>query len=224
MKKPKVALIAVVFVLFIVVGIFSHKEIKAQKETHKRDNKILIKQLIKKQKEATLAGVERAKWEGRSHRYKSKYEATLKELEEEKAISVKTSREILEKQKQIYELQKKGAVNVSRGEKRSDIRFSNPAREDRGIYIGEFEATAYNGAEFGGGGNKTASGTTVGKGTVAVDRQVIPLGTRLYVEGYGEGTALDTGESIIGMKIDLWMDSVKKCNQFGRRRVKVWRR
>lgn len=93
----------------------------------------------------------------------------------------------------------------------------------QGQYLGEFESTAYNGAEFGSSG-VTASGTRVGIGTIAVDRWVIPMGTNLYIEGYGNGTALDTGGAIKGNKIDVWFDSVVKCNQFGRRTVRVWLR
>ncbi|TET95518.1 MAG: hypothetical protein E3J29_06720, partial [Dehalococcoidia bacterium] len=49
----------------------------------------------------------------------------------------------------------------------------------------------------------TATGTTVRKGTVAVDPSVIPLGTRMYIPGYGYGVAEDTGGAVIGNIIDL---------------------
>ena len=63
-------------------------------------------------------------------------------------------------------------------------------------------ATWYTAASAGGSG-MTATGTTVQKGTVAVDPSVIPLGTRMYIPGYGEGVAEDTGGAIIGNIIDL---------------------
>lgn len=63
-------------------------------------------------------------------------------------------------------------------------------------------ATWYTAASAGGYGI-TATGTTVQKGTVAVDPSVIPLGTRMYIPGYGHGIAEDTGGAIIGNIIDL---------------------
>lgn len=53
----------------------------------------------------------------------------------------------------------------------------------------------------------TYLGLPVREGIVAVDPEVIPLGTHLYVEGYGYAVAADTGRLIKGNKIDLWMDS-----------------
>ena len=49
----------------------------------------------------------------------------------------------------------------------------------------------------------TKSGVPVTKGIVAVDPKVIPLGTRLYVPGYGFAVAGDTGGGIVGNMIDL---------------------
>jgi 3D (Asp-Asp-Asp) domain-containing protein len=63
-------------------------------------------------------------------------------------------------------------------------------------------ATWYTAASAGGSG-RTATGTAVHKGTVAVDPRVIPLGTRMYIPGYGNGVAEDTGGAIIGNIIDL---------------------
>ena len=62
-------------------------------------------------------------------------------------------------------------------------------------------ATWYTAASAGGG--STATGTTVRKGTVAVDPRVIPLGTEMYIPGYGYGVAEDTGGAVIGNIIDL---------------------
>jgi 3D (Asp-Asp-Asp) domain-containing protein/peptidoglycan hydrolase CwlO-like protein len=66
----------------------------------------------------------------------------------------------------------------------------------------------------------TASGMPVGLGVVAVDPTVIPLGTKLYVPGYGKGVAADVGSGIKGAKIDLWMPYAQ-CMQWGRRTVTI---
>ena len=63
-------------------------------------------------------------------------------------------------------------------------------------------ATWYTAATSGGSGI-TATGTGVYKGIIATDPSVIPLGTEMYVPGYGFGTAADTGGAIIGNIIDL---------------------
>jgi len=67
----------------------------------------------------------------------------------------------------------------------------------------------------------TATGTHTAPGTVAVDPSVIPLGSRLYVTGYGPGRALDTGGAIRGRRIDVWFASCARAMQWGRRTVTV---
>jgi 3D (Asp-Asp-Asp) domain-containing protein len=67
----------------------------------------------------------------------------------------------------------------------------------------------------------TAVGLHAGKGVVAVDPRVIPLGTRLYVEGYGECVAGDVGSAIKGRRIDLGFDTYRQALSWGRRTVRV---
>lgn len=85
------------------------------------------------------------------------------------------------------------------------------------------EATAYS------GGGKTAMGTAAGEGTVAVDPDIIPLGSRLYITAedgsswvYGYAVAEDTGGSIQGERVDLFFWSESDCRAFGRRTAKVY--
>nr|WP_204617707.1 3D domain-containing protein [Desulforadius tongensis] len=78
------------------------------------------------------------------------------------------------------------------------------------------EATAYTFT-----GNNTATGITPFRGVVAVDPRVIPLGTKLYVEGYGECIALDTGGAIKGSRIDVFFPTREEAIKWGRKMVKV---
>jgi len=70
-------------------------------------------------------------------------------------------------------------------------------------------------------GSVTATGTVPAKGTVAVDPRVIPLGTRLYIEGYGFGVARDTGGEIKGNRLDVFFETREKALKWGRKEVKV---
>ncbi len=85
-------------------------------------------------------------------------------------------------------------------------------------------ATAYT-TGHDGVGTRTASGTAVHVGTVAVDKSVLPLGTRMYIVAggsvvYGLAVAEDTG--VKGNKIDLFYDTYDECIQFGRRTCTVY--
>ncbi len=86
-------------------------------------------------------------------------------------------------------------------------------------------ATAYT-SGYGGADNYTATGTAVRKGVVAVDKRVIPLGTKMYIVSndgsvvYGMATAEDTG--VRGNKVDLYYDTYQQCINFGRRSCTVY--
>jgi 3D (Asp-Asp-Asp) domain-containing protein/uncharacterized protein YabE (DUF348 family) len=82
-------------------------------------------------------------------------------------------------------------------------------------------ATAYTGNCYGCSG-VTKIGAPAGHGIVAVDPRVIPLGTHLYIPGYGHALAGDTGGAIHGNRIDLGFNSSADAMQFGRRAVVVY--
>jgi 3D (Asp-Asp-Asp) domain-containing protein len=58
-------------------------------------------------------------------------------------------------------------------------------------------------------------------GVVAVDPRVVPLGTRLYIEGYGYAIAGDTGSAIKGTRIDLCFDTLEEVDAYGWRTITV---
>jgi resuscitation-promoting factor RpfB len=83
-------------------------------------------------------------------------------------------------------------------------------------------ATAYSPAGNGPFGMQTATpGVRCRYGIVAVDPRVIPLGTRLYVPGYGNCIAYDTGGAIKGHRIDLFYPRESQASAYGRKRVTV---
>ena len=82
-------------------------------------------------------------------------------------------------------------------------------------------ATAYTADCYGCSG-VTAIGKRAGHGIVAVDPRVIPLGTKLYIPGYGHALAGDTGGAIIGNRIDLGFNSHGDAINFGRRPIVVY--
>ena len=69
---------------------------------------------------------------------------------------------------------------------------------------------------------KTATGHIAGRGVCAVDPSVIPLGTELWIEGYGYALACDTGGAIKGNRIDLCFDTYREAMNWGRRNVLVY--
>ena len=83
------------------------------------------------------------------------------------------------------------------------------------------EATAYLPTD-GGGAGITAMGIPATYGIVAVDPDVIPLGSRVYIPGYGEALAADTGGAIQGYRIDLCMEDYYQAMDFGRRNITVF--
>lgn len=93
----------------------------------------------------------------------------------------------------------------------------------RGNQLINFREARYMGASaYTYTGYHTATGKTPTVGTVAVDPSVIPLGSRMYIEGYGYATAGDTGGSIKGDRLDLFMEERGQCLNWGRRTVKVY--
>lgn len=88
--------------------------------------------------------------------------------------------------------------------------------------VGVYEITAYSYSEGYGENYETTTGVKPKPyRTVAVDPNVIPLGTELYIEGIGEVRAEDTGGAVKGKVIDLHI-GYDDCNQFGRQKHEVY--
>jgi 3D (Asp-Asp-Asp) domain-containing protein len=90
-----------------------------------------------------------------------------------------------------------------------------------------FEVTAYDKSPLSCGKwaqyGKTKTGTKPNSlRTVAVDPDIIPLGSIVYIEGIGWRIAEDTGRLIKGKSIDVFFDSYEDALEFGRKNIKVY--
>ncbi|WP_040214071.1 3D domain-containing protein [Clostridium polynesiense] len=113
------------------------------------------------------------------------------------------------------------AVVASRGGVPSNVNISNTSLGKKVITV---KATAYWAGDD--GGTVTATGTVPvrvpsGWSTIAVDPRVIPLGTKVFVEGYGYAIAQDTGGAIKGNRIDVFLSNASQVYSWGVRTVNV---
>lgn len=95
------------------------------------------------------------------------------------------------------------------------------AKSSRTMYVTSTAYTAY----CAGCSGRTATGINLrkypNKKVIAVDPLVIPLGSKVHVQGYGTAIAGDTGGAIRGKRIDVFQKSKKAAINWGRRTVKV---
>lgn len=96
--------------------------------------------------------------------------------------------------------------------------FKKAVREGKSLHV---SATAYS-AHDPGNGPYTASGTPVRHGVIAVDPLFIPLGTRVFIPGYGEAVAEDIGGAIVGNIIDIAFDTHEEALEFGRQELEIY--
>jgi 3D (Asp-Asp-Asp) domain-containing protein len=133
---------------------------------------------------------------------------------------VQTSNQQSESQPSNTESKVSGPTVVEPATGSSRVEKSAPSIND-----GDFEVAAqtYTATAYSLRG-RTASGMPVGRGLIAADPSVLPLGTRVRVEAgsfSGEYVVADTGGSVKGRRIDIWTPTAREALQFGRRAVKL---
>lgn len=126
----------------------------------------------------------------------------------------------------VAETQKGSTPTAPAAEKQTVKTPSAPSTTTKveGVKEITVEATAYT-ASCEGCSGITATGINLLKNpnakVISVDPSVIPLGSKVYVEGYGEAIAGDTGGAIKGNKIDVFIPNKQEALNFGRKQLKV---
>ena len=171
-------------------------------------------------------------------RFKKEEFDRISRKSEEKILEIEVTRASMKEEKEKLEKDIAGnqvLLDQLKGEEKevqdilSAIKSRIAAIQPAGMtLVGEWSLTATAYYAFGSGGNDingngiTATGLRARKGIVAVDPRIIPLGTKLYIPGYGEALAADTGGWIKNDRIDLCFESLEECFRYGRRKIKVY--
>lgn len=196
------------------IDIYKFKEYKKEKELNYKT--------VKKDSASLYKGDSKVEQEGSKGLKVLNYKKTFKngELISDELISEKIAKKPVNKIILIGTKNKpKPVVSNPSGGSYIDNSGSFDGNSRGVLYM---NATAYTPDPAENGGySGTALGTPLRRGVVAVDPSVIPLGTRLYIEGYGYARAEDTGGAIKGNKIDLLFMTRSEAYSFGRRTVKV---
>ncbi|WP_078429497.1 ubiquitin-like domain-containing protein [Alkalihalobacterium alkalinitrilicum] len=149
------------------------------------------------------------------------YEVILEDGKEVSRELVKTETTRDSKDRVVAVGTRQPTPTVSRGSSPSTSQTSTSSGSGRTMTV---TATAYT-ANCSGCSGITATGINLNNNrnmkVIAVDPNVIPLGSRVHVEGYGEAIAGDTGGAIRGNKIDVHVPTKSEAYRWGSRQVKI---
>ena len=221
------------------------EEVKVQ-EVAKSKEEAKVQEIAKPKEETKVQEIAKAKEEAKAQEIaKSKEEAKAQEIvkakEEAKAQEIAKSKEEAKAQEIVKAKEEAKAKEIARAKEEAKAREIEKAKEEakakeeskNNTQSAKREltvvATAYTAdpSENGtyGGRVLTAMGLDLTANPnmriIAVDPKVIPLGSKVWVEGYGEAIAGDTGSAIKGNRIDVLMGSKSTAMNWGRQTVKV---
>ncbi|MEB9627709.1 MULTISPECIES: cell wall-binding protein EntB [Bacillus cereus group] len=215
------------------------EEAKAQ-EIAKAKEEAKAQEIAKAKEEAKAQEIAKAKEEAKAQEIaKAKEEAKAQEIakvkEEAKAQEIAKAKEEAKAQEIAKAKEEAKAREIAKAKEEEKAREALKAKEEskNNVQSAKREltvvATAYTAdpSENGtyGGRVLTAMGHDLTANPnmriIAVDPKVIPLGSKVWVEGYGEAIAGDTGSAIKGNRIDVLMGSKSKAMNWGRQTVKV---
>ncbi|OTW71837.1 enterotoxin [Bacillus thuringiensis serovar roskildiensis] len=203
------------------------EEVKAKEEEKAREiakakEEAKAREIAKAKEEEKAREIAKAKEEEKAREIaKAKEEAKAREIakakEEEKAREIAKAKEE-EKAREIAKAKEEAKVKE---ESKNNIQS---AKRELTVVATAYTADPSENGTYGGrvltamGHDLTANPNMR---IIAVDPKVIPLGSKVWVEGYGEAIAGDTGSAIKGNRIDVLMGSKSKAMNWGRQTVKV---
>ncbi|HHK5615108.1 cell wall-binding protein EntB [Bacillus paranthracis] len=203
------------------------EEAKAQ-EIAKAKEEAKAQEITKAKEEAKAQEIAKAKEEEKAREIaKAKEEAKAREIakakEEEKAREIAKAKEEA-KAREIAKAKEEAKAREAIKTKEESKNNTQSAKRELTVVATAYTADPSENGTYGGrvltamGHDLTANPNMR---IIAVDPKVIPLGSKVWVEGYGEAIAGDTGSAIKGNRIDVLMGSKSKAMNWGRQTVKV---
>ncbi|WP_282090978.1 cell wall-binding protein EntB [Bacillus thuringiensis] len=210
------------------------KEEEKAQEIVKPKEEAKIKEEVKVKEEEKVQEIAKAKEEEKAQEIaKAKEEEKAREIvkakEEEKAREIAKAKEEENAREiaKVKEEEKAREIAKAKEEERAKEASKNniqSAKRELTVVATAYTADPSENGTYGGrvltamGHDLTANPNMR---IIAVDPKVIPLGSKVWVEGYGEAIAGDTGSAIKGNRIDVLMGSKSKAMNWGRQTVKV---
>ncbi|MDK7515496.1 cell wall-binding protein EntB [Bacillus paranthracis] len=203
------------------------EEAKAQ-EIAKAKEEAKAQEIAKAKEEAKAREIAKAKEEAKAREIaKAKEEAKAQEIakakEEAKAREIAKAKEEA-KAREIAKAKEEAKAREALKAKEESKNNAQSAKRELTVVATAYTADPSENGTYGGrvltamGHDLTANPNMR---IIAVDPKVIPLGSKVWVEGYGEAIAGDTGSAIKGNRIDVLMGSKSKAMNWGRQTVKV---
>ncbi|SME55011.1 Cell wall-binding protein YocH precursor [Bacillus cereus] len=203
------------------------EEAKAQ-EIAKAKEEAKAQEIAKAKEEAKAREIAKAKEEAKAREIaKAKEEAKAQEIakakEEAKAQEIAKAKEEA-KAREIAKAKEEAKAREALKAKEESKNNAQSAKRELTVVATAYTADPSENGTYGGrvltamGHDLTANPNMR---IIAVDPKVIPLGSKVWVEGYGEAIAGDTGSAIKGNRIDVLMGSKSKAMNWGRQTVKV---
>ncbi|HDR7798289.1 TPA: SH3 domain-containing protein [Bacillus tropicus] len=208
------------------------EEVKVQeeakpKEVVKLKEEVKVQEVVKPKEEVKVQEEAKAKEEEAREIAKAKEEEEAREIakakEEEKAREIAKAKEE-EKAREIAKAKEEEKAREEIKAKEESKNNNQSAKRELTVVATAYTADPSENGTYGGrvltamGHDLTANPNMR---IIAVDPKVIPLGSKVWVEGYGEAIAGDTGSAIKGNRIDVLMGSKSKAMNWGRQTVKV---